>query len=851
MRINKHRKELIIQAFILLLLTILSIIYINYTWTHQEDDQENKVLQIARSIETLLPKNDISQLEAKPGDIEKPQYSVIKNMLKKIIRVNKSARFAYIYVERNNKVYFIADSEPEDSKDYSPPGQEYTEAKAEDKQPFRDGKAIVESALTDRWGTWKSVLIPIKDDSSGKTIAVFGMDFNAKSWMNLILFEVIESVLLVALLFVLFIFTLKIFIKNKLLKNEIFERKKTEKALEQASDNWKTTFDAIKDIVMLLTVNHKILEINNAGMQMLGLKREEFIGNRCCMLIHNQDFPIKECPCAISLETKKEEISEYSQFGRTYELTAFPIFDAKDNITAFTHVVKDITERKQTELALTASEERWKSLVLNAPDLILTIDKNDCITFINHVLPDFKMDDIIGKNVYNFIRPEYTDVMKEALKQVYATEESVTYEIMGYGHNGEQIWYSSKAGVIRQNHEIVSLIIIASDITGYKQAEKELIKAKEKAEESDQLKSTFLANMSHEIRTPMNGILGFAGLLKTQKLSTEIQKSYFEIIEQCAHRMLNTINDIVDISKIESGQVTVHLQEIQLNKALHELYIFFKSEACKKELEFRYETTLPESDCYIKTDLTRLNQILTNLINNSLKFTDSGSIIFGYKLTEQMIEFYVHDTGMGIPPEKNEIIFERFRQGSESYNRNYEGSGLGLSISKALVELLGGKIWFNSEVNSGTTFYFTIPYHPVKQSNTILKSLEITFPNWKNKNILLADDDPLNLLYVNEILKPTGVNIITAENGAIALNIFRNNPNIDLILMDIRMPELDGFKTTRKIRKFNKTIPIIAQTAFAFAEDEKNALKNGCNAFISKPIKNEELLQIIKRFLST
>ncbi|MDF1517942.1 MAG: ATP-binding protein [Lutibacter sp.] len=260
-----------------------------------------------------------------------------------------------------------------------------------------------------------------------------------------------------------------------------------------------------------------------------------------------------------------------------------------------------------------------------------------------------------------------------------------------------------------------SELIIANKELAYQNDEKEkraaeLIVAKEHAEESDRLKSAFLANMSHEIRTPMNGILGFAGLLATPNLTGEKQQEYIRIIEDSGQRMLNIINDIVSISKIESGIVRVNISETNINEQFAYLYNFNKGEAEKKDIHFSFKNYLSAKDIFVKTDKEKLYEIVTNLVKNALKFTNSGSIEFGCEKKDDFLQFYVKDSGVGIRQEQKTLIFERFRQGSESLSRNYEGAGLGLSISKAYVELLGGKIWVESEIGKGSTFYFTLPF---------------------------------------------------------------------------------------------------------------------------------------------
>jgi signal transduction histidine kinase/ActR/RegA family two-component response regulator len=400
------------------------------------------------------------------------------------------------------------------------------------------------------------------------------------------------------------------------------------------------------------------------------------------------------------------------------------------------------------------------------------------------------------------------------------------------------------------------------DITERIKKENELIVAIENAEKSDHLKSAFLANMSHEIRTPMNGILGFTELLKEPMLTGEVQKEYINIIEKSGIRLLSIIDDLVSISKVESGLMEVSVSETNVNDHIEFVYNFFKPSAENKKIFFSYNNTLPEKEAKILTDSQKIIAILTNLVNNAIKFTSNGSIEFGYEKKGDWLEFYVRDTGIGVPQEQREIIFERFRQGSEALTRNYEGAGLGLSISKAYVEMIGGKIWFISnsadqipagpDNNKGSTFFFTIPYHPAEIVNLIVKNTDLFITNKppdKQLKILIVDDDEISELLISISVKKISSNILKVRTGLKAIEACRKNPDIDLIFMDIKMPEMDGYEATRKIRKFNKSVMIIAQTAYGLPGDREKALDAGCNDYVSKPVNLALLNKIVKNNL--
>jgi len=412
----------------------------------------------------------------------------------------------------------------------------------------------------------------------------------------------------------------------------------------------------------------------------------------------------------------------------------------------------------------------------------------------------------------------------------------------------------------KERKKLLSELIIANKELAFQNKEKEkraaeLVIAKDYAEQSDRLKSAFLANMSHEIRTPMNGILGFAELLKEPNLTGEEQQEYIEIIEKSGVRMLNIINDIVDISKIEAGLMEVNLTESNGNEQIEYIYTFFKPEVEGKGMQFSYRHGMLSSESIIKTDREKLYAILTNLIKNAIKYTNKGAIEFGYDYVVEMhgrasLQFFVKDTGIGIPKDRQGAIFERFIQADISDKHSYQGAGLGLSISKAYVEMLGGRIWVESEEGKGSTFYFTIPYNTEPEEKNVVGKVvpaQDEENQIKDLKILIAEDDEASEMLISITFKEFSKEILKARNGFEAVEVCRNNPDTDLILMDIQMPVMNGHEATRQIRQFNKDIVIIAQTAFGLSGDREKAIAAGCNDYIAKPINRAELLALIQK----
>jgi signal transduction histidine kinase/CheY-like chemotaxis protein len=381
-----------------------------------------------------------------------------------------------------------------------------------------------------------------------------------------------------------------------------------------------------------------------------------------------------------------------------------------------------------------------------------------------------------------------------------------------------------------------------------KKSQDELMAAKIKAEESDKLKSAFLTNMSHEIRTPMNGILGFISLLQEQNLSSAEKDEYISIVKISGERLLSTLHDIIDISKIESGLMPVNLSRINVNELIAGVYDFFRREAAEKGLQLFHQGDLQFGSVDVYSDQEKLNSILINLIKNALKFTSKGFVEFGYEVKEELLEFFVRDTGIGIPSDRQDAIFERFIQADNSNSRSYEGAGLGLSIARAYVHMLGGRIWVETELGKGSIFRFSIPWikkAPPSSYNKIQPLIE-TARSEKALKILVTEDEPVNLEFLQVILSKAGYQVISATTGAESIAILRNNPDIDLVVMDIRLPGMDGYETTSEIRKWNRTIPVIALTAHAFEGDREKAMEAGCSYYLTKPVGKKELLRVIE-----
>ena len=432
----------------------------------------------------------------------------------------------------------------------------------------------------------------------------------------------------------------------------------------------------------------------------------------------------------------------------------------------------------------------------------------------------------------------------------------LVFSLYQYIRIRERSMKTTQERLLKNLDEKTKEIIVKEEIIKErKKAEKELVAAKEKAELSDKLKSSFLTNMSHEIRTPMNAIVGLSELLKDSGYSEEERTRFVNLIVSNSNSLLGLIDDILDISKIESNQMNINFRNCQVYPLLNELYLRFTEEIKSREkshLDFRLSVDIKDNDLTFEADGFRLKQALSKLLDNAIKFTDYGHILLGCNLQEDRILFFVEDTGIGLSEDNKEIIFELFRKVEDNKLRLYRGTGLGLSLSQNLVKLMGGEIKVESEINKGSRFYFSLP---LKKTSSAIEPVAVIAnhdhpkPTWSGRNILVVEDDTSNFMLIYEILKSYGANILHAENGLEALNMLSSDKKPDIIIMDIKLPGIDGYETTRLIREKNKEIPIVANTAYAMEADREKAIEAGCNDYISKPTDRKLLINLISKYL--
>lgn len=676
---------------------------------------------------------------------------------------------------------------------------------------------------------------------------------------------------------------------NKVIGVVLVFRDQTEEAtlhkeLKNAADRQQAILEAVPDIIMEIDINKVYTWANNAGMQFFG---DGVIGQKADYYFVREENIIELISPLFNGEN--EDIQYVESWQRRFDgeerLLAWycrALKDENGKVIGAISAAQDITEKNKVEQELKESEAFTRLIMDNLPIGVA----------VNSVTPTIKaryINDSLIK-IYRTTREElqkednfweavyHDEELREKIKEQFLSDiasgdvKRMHWSDIPIARKGEETTYISARNIpLPESNLMISTVW---DVTERVKAENMLIEqnkdlerqyeehsilnealrqtnydleiAKSKAEENDKLKTAFLQNMSHEIRTPLNGILGFSQLLTEPGLSKDEIANFTSFITKSGNRLLEIVNNILDIARIEAGQITVSNMSFPIFSTIKDLHALYLPIAQEKELKLNYSVPNNFESIYIFSDQSKIVQILSNLINNAIKFTKEGEVEFGFEIKAERIQFFVKDSGIGIEKELQEMIFERFSQADVSVTRGYEGAGLGLAICKGLVEIIGGKIWLESELSKGSIFYFSLPFAPHQSKKKYTSEEQTASQVNQNLIILIAEDDFLNYKYLKSILEKEHHAVLYAENGQIAVDMVKNNPEIDIVLMDIKMPVLDGIEAANRIKAFKPELPIIAQTAYAFDSEKEKILQTGAfNSYVTKPINYKELLEII------
>ncbi len=632
---------------------------------------------------------------------------------------------------------------------------------------------------------------------------------------------------------------------------DISIRKKAEIELKKSEEKFRNLFNVSTDPILIVDRSGKIIEVNDVAVKTFGYSIEEFRK----LNVSDIDVLLGEDQINASLNELNEKLYQrfetivLSKDKREIPVDVSARLIEYEGKKASISIARDITERKLAEKELRESELKLKTILNEIQAGVIIIDKETkTVTDLNPAaakMIGYKKNEIVGKSCFDLICPFEICQLETDTKICDGKEGEI---VTALGNNLAIIKNVAQVELQGRKYIIESFV----DITEQKKLQQGLIDALERAKESDQLKSAFLATMSHELRTPLNAVIGFSDLIM-DGLDQDNVTEMARLINQNGNELLKIIESIFEISMLQSklARVETHIfSVVELFASVKQVLNTQLLKEGKTNIATFYQPDPNKKYFEIKTDKNKLLQILSNFISNAVKFTDEGEIEYGFKVHNNDIEFFIRDSGIGIPEEKQQIIFDEFRQVDDSHTRKHGGLGLGLALTKELAKILDGEVKVQSRKGNGSTFCFMLKDAIVVSiEKTSIEKISTSGFNFTGKTILVAEDMESNYLYLRRILQKTHAKILWAQNGIDAVNMIRQNPSIDLVLMDIRMPGLNGYEATKQIKAMNPDIFVIAQTAFAMLRDKDKAIKSGCDDYLAKPIKQDVLLNTIKKFL--
>jgi PAS domain S-box-containing protein len=660
------------------------------------------------------------------------------------------------------------------------------------------------------------------------------------------------------ILIVMIIYFYLSFKASNVLKEEK-KRKAIEKTLIESEKRFRVMFELSPAGIILLNEPGTVIEVNSSFCSTLGYTREEVLGKSIRTFAVPEKYSEIENNISLIL-SGKTMIHEVTNKKKDGSICVVALYENKimlpDGTPGILSVSNDITEKKRSEEKMLTLSRALESI----GECVSITDRQNNIIYVNNAFCTtygYSGEEIIGKNISILRLPEDDGSPSELILSDTISGGWVG-ELYNIKKDGTVFPIELSTSHIRdEKGNSVALIGIAVDITERKKVNQELINAKEKAEESDRLKSAFLANMSHELRTPLNAIIGFSGLI-IEMGPDQNTVPYSQIISKSGFHLLSLVEDLFDTTMIETGQFKINNENTEVISLMEEVKNIILGERLiedKADVNLILNTKEVRNPLYLVTDSRKLKQILINLLRNAYKFTEKGYIEFGITEIEEpennYFRFYVKDTGIGIDRKNHEAIFNIFRQIDDTHTRKFGGMGLGLSIAKKTIEILGGKIWLESEPGKGSTFYFTLPAmaDKNKKDNKSEDKAITMVKNYSGKTILIAEDEKSNFDFLKILLTRMNINVLWAQDGIEAVHLCETDPSIDLVLMDIKMPRLNGYDATKLIKIKRPDLPIIAQTAYAMLSDQQDSEKSGCDGYLSKPIKISQITEVLENYL--
>ena len=850
-------KELLSPRYLKILAILLfgSAIMIWYTWSVSKQNIITTIKNNAQIIEVALNDEALKSLNALPTDTGLNTYKEIKNKLINILKFNSNAEFLYIYKLKNNKVVFMIDSEPDNSENCSPPGQEYTEADSTLFSPFNTGRMDITKPSKDRWGNWVSVLIPIKDNN-GKVYAVLGIDYPASIWLQTAKTNILILVLFLFFINLLFIVSFLFIRKNSQLNRATKANNETHAQMVAL----KAAIDQIDDIIGVKDLNLKVVATNSAFLKVTGKKSmNELIGKTDAEIynVSEEQEPIKtymnDERHAQTLGVgeyilKEEDLILPNGEVRIILTKKFPVYNEKNELIFTGNISRDITQRKKIEADLKIKEERY----IDAQKIGKTghwefdLEKNK-LYWSSQTYEIYEQDPSVFVPTFDSIMELYHPDDREYILAEYnyclETKNNLNIETRIITPSGSVKYAMQRAKVECKGSDVVLVIGSIADITEQKYIEIELKKSKELAEAASVAKSDFLSNMSHEIRTPLNGVIGFTELLRGTSLDST-QREYLDNAIVCANSLLNVISDILDFSKIEAGKLDLEMVRTDLVQLLESATDIVKVHAANKNIELllSIQQNIPR---FAIVDPIRLKQMLINLMSNAVKFTQNGEVELKmtFEMKDETVGYFtlsVRDTGVGVKDADKSKLFKAFSQADTSTTRRYGGTGLGLIISNSLAQKMGSKIHFDSEYGKGSTFFFTL------ETSYELNNQASNIPSKSIQRVLVIDDNINNRNILKHTLNYWGIEFVGCESGLDGIAMLEKSPSFDLLIVDYHMPGIDGIETIKRIRQDCRFTPenqsiIMLHSSSDDVEIHNAARELNIQYSLTKPVKSDEL----------